>query len=56
MCDFAPSTKEQLAHHISTIHQGFSYKCEKCEFANQSFLILEQHIKSAHAHGEFAFR
>ena len=28
ICEFVPpySTKEQLAHHISTVHAGFSYK------------------------------
>ena len=37
-----------LCQDFSYVTSACSPQCEKCEFANPSLLLLEQHIRSAH--------
>ncbi|KAK2839489.1 hypothetical protein Q5P01_013229 [Channa striata] len=51
LCPFAAKTRQLLAQHLLTEHEGGSLndkplKCSACQFACQHQLVLEQHLRS----------
>ena len=58
LCEFCEyktsSTRHVLQEHVRTQHEGYKYKCGKCDYETKSQSNLRIHIKAKHEGVEFS--
>ena len=47
-CEFKSSQKDQMEHHIKSVHEKRKYTCEQCEFASEQKDEVKKHKESIH--------